>query len=159
MPVAEPDETACWLLVLGSNSDAERQLDAALSTLGALAEVDGVSRRLWGEDVGGGRRPYLNQIVGLRTRLERQALHDAVKAIERDAGRSSLRMDSGHCDLDIDLLARVTAGGTVEWLAEKPRRIPAVATLLREHDGLLSDSAAPDGGTPAELAGEPDSLR
>lgn len=124
-----------WLLVLGSNVDAERRLDAARRGLEALGLVVDSSRVLAGEDIAGGSRTYLNQLVQLRSAIEPVALGAALKRIEADQGRSPLRMREGLCDLDLDLLARLDDAGRPHWLADKPLRIPAVRELLGERFG------------------------
>jgi len=120
-----------WLLVLGSNVDAEEQLDAALVALDHVGNVIERSSRLAGADVGGGERAYLNQLVELMADVDTD-LRPALKAIEHARGRCAERMARGLCDLDIDLLARLDERDAPQWLAEKPRQIPAVAELLRQ---------------------------
>jgi 2-amino-4-hydroxy-6-hydroxymethyldihydropteridine diphosphokinase len=126
------DETSPtqWLLVLGSNADADAQLDRALAALADMGEIVATSERLAGEDVSGGARVYLNQLVELRMRGDAADLVQLLKAVEREQGRNAERMASGLCDLDIDLLARLDDVGQPQWLAQKPRQIPAVQTLL-----------------------------
>lgn len=138
MPVAAPmpePETVDWLLVLGSNADAERRLDAARHALADLGDMLEFSRVLAGADIAGGGRGYLNQLVALRCTLDPAGLGAALKRIEAEQGRSPERMAAGLCDLDLDLLARLDQGGRPHWLADKPLRIPAVRELLAERFG------------------------
>jgi len=127
--------TVDWLLVLGSNVDAERRLDAACRGLESLGSVVHCSRAVAGEDVAGEGGIYLNQLVQLRAALEADGLAAELKRIEAGQGRSPARMGVGLCDLDLDLLARLDQDGRLHWLADKPLRIPAVRELLVERFG------------------------
>ncbi len=128
---------ARWLLVLGSNTDAESQLNCALTRLADIGSIVAKSERLAGQDISGGAHVYLNQLVELRMQGDANQLVHMLKAIERTLGRSSERMALGLCDLDIDLLARLDDADAPRWLAEKPRQIPAVKALLMKRFGSV----------------------
>lgn len=121
---------AQWWLVLGSNAGGEDRFEAARRELAGLGEVVAVSREALGEDIGGGERPYRNQLLSLRCGLDEAALVAALKAIERRCGRSPARMAQGICDLDLDLLARLDRDSDPQWRSDKPLRIPAVRALV-----------------------------
>ena len=128
---------ARWLLVLGSNVDADVQLDRALIAIAEKGSIIAASERLAGADIGGGATVYLNQLVELGIPCDVNQLAPMLKSIERALGRSAERMALGLCELDIDLLARLDEGGAPHWLADKPRQIPAVKTLLIKRFGRL----------------------
>ncbi len=123
-----------WLLVLGSNANAHSLLALARADLSALGEMVNSSRSIEGADIGGGQQPYLNQLVELQMDADVDAVRAAAKRIELQHGRSPLRMASGICDLDIDVVAQLDGAG-LTWIADKPCRIPAVQQLLRERLG------------------------
>ncbi len=133
--MAESSAPSRWLLVLGSNANAETLLARARADLSTLGEIVGSSRTVEGADIGGGEQPYLNQLVELQMDAEVEAIRAAVKRIETGLGRSAQRMASGICDLDIDVVARLDSA-ELTWLADKPRRIPAVQQLLSERFGV-----------------------
>jgi 2-amino-4-hydroxy-6-hydroxymethyldihydropteridine diphosphokinase len=132
--VAEPATAPRWLLVLGSNRDnADALLDRATQEIHALGTIERCSSRIDGDDIAGRGPRYLNQVLLLRADCAGEMLRDHLKRIEQALGRDAARLQAGLCDIDIDLLARID-GDAIEWLADKPLRVPAVATVLREWD-------------------------
>jgi 2-amino-4-hydroxy-6-hydroxymethyldihydropteridine diphosphokinase len=89
-----------WLLLLGAEARHDT-LDAALEALRALGEVEPLTRERLTEAANGAPQRYRNRLVRLHAPLEREALVEACKAIERAFGRG--RVDG--VPLDIDLLA------------------------------------------------------
>jgi 7,8-dihydro-6-hydroxymethylpterin-pyrophosphokinase len=89
-----------WLLLLGAEARHDT-LDAALEALRVLGEVEPLTRERLTEAANGAPQRYRNRLVRLHAPLERGALVEACKAIERAFGRG--RVDG--VPLDIDLLA------------------------------------------------------
>ena len=95
------------LLMLGSNADAERQLEAACALLGKHFEVLALSGRHPSPAVGQAGAPaYLNQAAVIATDLERDSLKTALRAIEAQLGRQRPNPEPRLCPIDIDALGR-----------------------------------------------------
>lgn len=94
-------------LGLGSNEgDSEAILSRAVDLLGALpgSRVTAVSSLYRTAPIGGPEQPdYLNQVVGLETRLEPRRLLRETQRIEADAGRTRT-VRWGPRTLDVDIL-------------------------------------------------------
>lgn len=130
--MAEPTIAPRWLLVLGSNrDDAGLMLDRAVQAIDALGTIERRSTRIDGDDIAARGPRYLNQVLLLRADGAADRVRAELKCIEQALGRDSARLAAGLCDIDIDLLARID-GDAIDWLTDKPLRIPAVATVLRE---------------------------
>jgi len=130
--MAELASASRWLLVLGSNTNADHVLAQARAALREIGMVVGCSRAVEGADIGGSQQRYLNQLVELHMEADVDAVRAAAKRIERQHGRSPQRMAEGICDLDIDVVALLDGDRVKTWLADKPQRIPAVQQLLGE---------------------------
>ncbi|MGQ0800036.1 MAG: 2-amino-4-hydroxy-6-hydroxymethyldihydropteridine diphosphokinase [Pseudomarimonas sp.] len=141
--MAEPAQASHWLLVLGSNNNAQSVLAQARAALNELGAVVGSSRTVEGADIVGGQQRYLNQLVELHMEADLEAVRVAAKRIERQHGRSPLRMASGICDLDIDVLASLDGDRVKMWLTDKPQRIPAVQQLLNERFAVKPEGFEP----------------
>lgn len=111
-----------WLLVLGSNVDADHQLDRALAGLSELAPLLRVSARLPSPAADTESAPaYLNQAVLLRTALSFTELKGHLRALETALGRVRPAPRPGWCAIDIDLVASLdpepTIWDTKSWSA------------------------------------------
>lgn len=96
------------LLLLGSNVDAEHQLDAALNCLRAQFGVCELSRRHLSPDSGRADAPaYLNQAAIIVSSLDRSTLKTVLRGIEAMLGRQRPSPDARLCRIDIDAVARV----------------------------------------------------
>ncbi|GHA78448.1 2-amino-4-hydroxy-6-hydroxymethyldihydropteridine diphosphokinase [Cognatilysobacter bugurensis] len=89
-----------WLLLLGAEAQHDT-LDAALEALRTLGEVEPLTRERLTDAASGAPKRYRNRLVSLDVPLDREALVDACKAIERAFGRGSV----DGVPLDIDVLA------------------------------------------------------
>jgi 2-amino-4-hydroxy-6-hydroxymethyldihydropteridine diphosphokinase len=96
-----------WLLLLGAEARHDT-LDAAIDALRALGEVEPLTCERLTAAANGDAMRYRNRLVRLQSTLQRGALVDACKAIERAFGRG--RVDG--VPLDIDLLA---CGDGARW--------------------------------------------
>jgi 2-amino-4-hydroxy-6-hydroxymethyldihydropteridine diphosphokinase len=95
------------LLMLGSNVDAERQLDAALAKLRERFDVLAVSARHQSPAMGRTGAPaYLNQATVIATDLDQAALKTALRDIEALLGRQRPNPEPQLCPIDIDALGR-----------------------------------------------------
>lgn len=97
---------------LGSNVDAERNIDGALSRLRAILQGCKCSGRLWTVPVGAPKeagawptKRFLNMILAATTPLTVADLQAELKLIERDLGRLDDEKRRGVVRIDIDLLA------------------------------------------------------
>lgn len=100
IPLADRRHTAC--LGLGSNTDPERHLQAALAHLESCLTVQGVSTAWQSPDQDGGPNDYLNAAVLATTDQGPSDLVRTLKDIERSLGRSV--SDGASIAIDIDLL-------------------------------------------------------
>lgn len=96
-------------IAIGSNlGDRERTIESAVRSIGDLdaTAVVRVSAIIETEPVGpDGQGPYLNGVLGVRTRMRPRALLDALMEIERAHGRDRDREQRwGARTLDLDLL-------------------------------------------------------
>ena len=99
------------LLMLGSNVDAEQQLDAAMRLLDGQFGVIQRSGRHWTPAAGSTDAPaYLNQAVVIRSKLDRVRLRERLRAVESQLGRRRPSPEPGLCPIDIDAVGR--------WLPE-----------------------------------------
>lgn len=95
------------LLMLGSNVDAERQLQAAGARLRERFEVLAVSGCHPSPAAGHAGAPaYTNQAVVIASELDRDALKAALRAIEAALGRQRPNPEPRLCPIDIDALGR-----------------------------------------------------
>ncbi len=95
------------LLMLGSNVDAARQLEAACARLRERFELIAESGRHPSPAAGyTGAPAYLNQAVMIATDLDPKALKLALRAIESQLGRQRPNPDPHLCPIDIDALGR-----------------------------------------------------
>lgn len=93
------------LLLLGSNVDAQRQLDAALAQLRARFPVYAVSAQHLSPAAGRSDAPaYLNQAAVIASELGRDRLKSALREIEALLGRQRPAVDPKLCAIDIDTL-------------------------------------------------------
>lgn len=93
--------------MLGSNVDAERQLDAAGALLARRFQVLAVSGRHPSPAAGlAGAPAYLNQAAVIATDLEREPLRAALREIEAQLGRQRPAIEPRLCPIDIDALGR-----------------------------------------------------
>jgi 2-amino-4-hydroxy-6-hydroxymethyldihydropteridine diphosphokinase len=95
------------LLMLGSNVNAEQQLDAALRLLAGQFDLIQRSARHWTAAAGNAEAPaYLNQAVVIRSELGRERLREALRALESGLGRQRPSPQPGLCAIDIDAVGR-----------------------------------------------------
>ncbi len=95
------------LLMLGSNVDAQRQLQAACARLRERFAVLAVSGCHPSPAAGHAGAPaYINQAVVIASELDRDALKSALRAIEAALGRQRPNPEPGLCPIDIDALGR-----------------------------------------------------
>lgn len=124
---------ARWLLVLGSDADDGAPIEATLAALAGLGEVATLTPARRTRDDNGAARWFSNCLVQVGSALEREALRDRLRAIERGIGRSEQRDD---VPIDIDLLACDPdgAGWRLDPHAKEKgeHRRPHVAALLHE---------------------------
>jgi 2-amino-4-hydroxy-6-hydroxymethyldihydropteridine diphosphokinase len=93
------------LLMLGSNVDAERQLDAACTALRQRFDVTAVSRPHPSPAAGHTGAPaYLNQAAVIATDLDQAALKIELRSIEATLGRQRPSPEPRLCPIDIDAL-------------------------------------------------------
>ncbi|HWS28276.1 MAG TPA: 2-amino-4-hydroxy-6-hydroxymethyldihydropteridine diphosphokinase [Xanthomonadales bacterium] len=95
------------LLMLGSNVDAARQLQAACGRLRERFELLAMSGPHPSPAAGHAGAPaYLNQAVVIATDLGPDALKLALRAIETQLGRRRPNPEPHLCPIDIDALGR-----------------------------------------------------
>jgi 2-amino-4-hydroxy-6-hydroxymethyldihydropteridine diphosphokinase len=95
------------LLMLGSNVDADRQLDAALAKLRERFDVLAVSARHQSPAMGRTGAPaYLNQAAVIASDLDHGSLKIALRDIEAQLGRLRPSPEPQFCPIDIDALGR-----------------------------------------------------
>lgn len=95
------------LLMLGSNVDAQRQLEAARALLRQRFELIAVSDAHPSPALGHPQAPgYLNQAALIATNLGQDALKKALRAIEAQLGRQRPNPQPRLCPIDIDALGR-----------------------------------------------------
>lgn len=95
------------LLMLGSNVDAERQLDAAIAQLRDRFDVLAVSARHQSPALGRTGAPaYLNQAAVIASNLDHGSLKIALREIEAQLGRLRPNPEPQLCPIDIDALGR-----------------------------------------------------
>lgn len=101
-----PSDTTEVLLSLGANLGAPiEQLRTAIGRLGAIVEIDAVSRVYRAEPVGAPDQPdYFNLACRGRTRLDPESLLSATQAIEKEMGREHVYR-YGPRLIDIDVIA------------------------------------------------------
>lgn len=110
-PVVPEGDALRVLLLLGSNVDAEAQLQAAVLALRQQFSVEAVSDRHWSVAIGRHEAPaYLNQAVLIRTDLDRDQLKHDLRRIEADLGRQRPSPNPGLCPVDIDAVGRWEPG-------------------------------------------------
>lgn len=112
----EPGVAAEHALVLGSNQQRAHNLRLAARRLGERFAVVACTPALRTRDADGVR--YLNAAVRIRSELPSQALREALRAIEDEAGRVR---GSATVALDIDLVASRTVDGSV--VVHKPEEL------------------------------------
>ena len=105
-------------LGVGSNVDAERHLEFALTALPPRCRVLAVSRVYRNPAVGHSGDDYLNLVVRIDTALPPEGLQDVLREIERTAARDRTVSRCGPSTLDIDLLLY---GTLVDPLLKLPR--------------------------------------
>lgn len=117
------------LLLLGSNVNADQQLDAALQRLRAQFELTAVSQRHLSPATGDSAAPaYLNQAAIIASAQDRGALKSALRAIEATLGRQRPSPDARLCPIDIDAVARLVPDLEI-WDAESYDASYALAPL------------------------------
>lgn len=101
-------------IAVGSNIDAERNIDAALERLMEATRVESVSTFYRTKAMGNVAQPdFLNGIFEIRTNLGPGALkHDVLRSIEEGLGR--VRSANKFIDRTIDLDVVVYGHGTVD---------------------------------------------
>lgn len=93
--------------MLGSNVDAEQQLDAATRLLDQQFGVIARSGRHWTAAAGSAEAPaYLNQALVIRTELDRDPLRELLRSVESQLGRRRPSPQPGLCPIDIDAVGR-----------------------------------------------------
>ena len=128
-------------------------MTAAERELAVDATIIAAGETLAGEDIRGGPNRYLNRLVLISSEKTVDEVTVRLKQIERRLGRRSERDAAGHCDIDIDLLARLETG-QLHWLSIKPLTIPAVRQLVVAWLGeqVLAEAEA-TGATPDPSVG------
>lgn len=93
--------------MLGSNVDAQRQLDAAIELLHQRFAVRAVSGRHQSPAQGlSGAPAYLNQAAVITSELDRDQLKTALRDIEAQLGRRRPNPEPRLCPIDIDAIGR-----------------------------------------------------
>ncbi len=105
-------------LGVGSNVDAERHLEFALTALTPRFRVLAVSRAYRNPAVGHSGDDYLNLVVRIDTALPPADLQDVLRNIEQTAARDRAASRCGPPTLDIDLLLY---GTLVDPMLKLPR--------------------------------------
>lgn len=118
------------LLILGSNVDADAQLDRALAHIREDFAVVATSLRHPSPAAGAIAAPaYLNQAALIRSTWPRGDIKARLRAIEAALGRERPASTSGLCAIDIDLVARIDEPGelwdTKSWNAPYARALAA----------------------------------
>lgn len=94
------------IVVLGSNIDAEKNINVALSLLEKYFKVNKISSVLKTTPIGITNQPdFLNAAVLMETSLEREALIQRLKALEDELGRDRTRPKFGPREIDLDILS------------------------------------------------------
>ncbi|SFE55106.1 2-amino-4-hydroxy-6-hydroxymethyldihydropteridine diphosphokinase [Thermophagus xiamenensis] len=94
------------IVVLGSNIDAEKNINVALSLLEKYFKVNKISSVLKTKPIGITNQPdFLNAAVFMETSLEREALIQRLKALEDELGRDRTRPKFGPREIDLDILS------------------------------------------------------
>ncbi|MBV6412614.1 MAG: 2-amino-4-hydroxy-6-hydroxymethyldihydropteridine diphosphokinase [Xanthomonadales bacterium] len=94
------------VLLLGSNVDADAQLDRALALLAQEFGLLAVSARLRSAATCPGAPDYANQAALLRCALDHAALKPRLRRIESALGRQRPAADPRLCPIDIDAVGR-----------------------------------------------------
>lgn len=126
------------LLLLGSNVEAEGQLERALRELARQFPLVWTSARCWSEAVPQGAPPYLNQAAIIECELPREALKPRLREIEAALGRIRPAPEPSLCPIDIDALARIEREWTI-W-DEKAWLAPYTAAVLSALPGFKPPS-------------------
>lgn len=127
-----PPAAAAALLLLGSNVDAERQLEGALRLLAEQFPVLATSPIHPSPALGAVRAPaYLNQAVCIASKLTREELKASLRQIEARLGRQRPAPDPSRCPIDIDALFAWNADGLTLW-DRKALHAPYAQAPLRE---------------------------
>lgn len=107
-PGEQPRATAAdVILLLGSNVDADAQLDRALVALAAEFPILARSSRRRSVATTPGAPAYANQAALLRCALDRSELKARLRAIEAALGRQRPAPDPRLCPIDIDAVGRL----------------------------------------------------
>ena len=115
-----------YALVLGANHAPARGLRLAARRIAARFEVVACAPAVRTRDEAGGR--YLNAALRIRSGLAFDALHEALLAIEAEAGR--VRGDA-RVALDIDIVAALDGGTLRVFKPDDAARGFAQALLVR----------------------------
>ena len=94
------------LISLASNSpDKREQMEKAFAELQAMGIVDKSSSIYETAPCGNPHHPnYLNAVARIHTPVEYQTLHDSLKEMEQNHGRTPLSKQTGEIPLDIDIV-------------------------------------------------------
>lgn len=116
------------ILSLGSNHNREQNMAMAEARLAALLPAVRFTRTLLTEPIGiASRAAFANAVATGETTLSYNDLRRAVKAIEREAGRTAESKAQGIIPLDIDILQY----GSTRYKPQDWQR-PYNITLLNE---------------------------
>lgn len=107
---ADPGSQAEVFLLLGSNVDADAQLDRALAAIGAEFAIVAMSARCRSEATLPGAPAYQNQAIRVRCALHRDLLKTRLRSIETALGRQRPPLDPRLCVIDIDAIGRYAVG-------------------------------------------------
>ncbi len=120
-----------YVLLLGSNVNAEQQLTAAIA---ALDKKFGVLRLAEQVESADRHAPnvnphYLNRAVEIATPNDVHQLKQELRQIELQLGRTRPALRAGHCEMDIDIALQREQDRWL-WLDEKTRRHAEVRRAL-----------------------------
>ncbi len=117
--------TRDYVLVLGSNHAPARHLRLAAARLRERFEIAACAPAIRTRDAEGTR--YLNAALRIQSDLAPEALRDALREIESEAGRVR---GAAAVTLDIDLVAAIDGDGKLQALKQDDLRRSYVRALL-----------------------------
>lgn len=141
------------LLGLGSNIDADRNMDSACRRLARDVRVEALSWPWWTPAVGSDGPPFLNRVALVETPMDLAAVRHWLREVERDHGRVRSTDRNAPRTLDVDVLAWREAGKATDgWTFEAD--LDAEPYNLLPLADLMPDLLLPDGRTAWQHAAE-----
>lgn len=128
----EEIQAAKVIIALGTNISHSTNMSLALQRLGGMIADMKCSRKIWTAPIGArtetaAKRKFLNMLVSGQCALTLDRLHEAVKRIERECGRTDAEKAEGIIRMDIDVLKY---GDTIEHAEDWQRDY--IKTLIKE---------------------------